>query len=79
MSFVVRRGEICSARLVIPKKLRPILGKSEFKKSLGTASRKEAELLAAPLILQWKKLIEGCCQTNANSSLFGQSGSSVIL
>ncbi len=58
MSFVVRRGEIYSARLVIPKKLRPILGKSEFKKSLGTASLKEAELLAAPLILQWKKLIE---------------------
>jgi len=23
--------------------------------------------------------ISGCCQTNANSSLFGQSGSSVIL
>ena len=22
---------------------------------------------------------KGCCQTNANSSLFGQSGSSVIL
>ena len=62
MSFVVRRGEIYSARLVIPKKLRPIIGRSEFKKSLGTASLKEAELLAAPLILQWKKLIEEAAQ-----------------
>ena len=58
MSFVVRRGEAYSARLVIPKKLRSILGKNEFKKSLGTSNRKEAELLAAPLVLQWKKLIE---------------------
>ena len=58
MSFIVRRGDNYSARLVIPKKLRSLLGKSEFKKSLGTSSRKEAELLAAPLVLQWKKFIE---------------------
>ena len=48
MGFVVRRGENYSARLAIPKALRPILGRNEFKKSLGTASRIEAELLAAP-------------------------------
>jgi integrase len=58
MGFVVRRGENYSARLVIPKALRPILGRNEFKQSLGTTSRKEAELLAAPLVLRWKKLIE---------------------
>ena len=58
MSFVVRRGETYSARLVIPKKLRPILGKNEFKKSLGTSNLKEAELLTAPLVLKRKKLIE---------------------
>ena len=58
MGFVVKRGENYSARLAIPKALRPILGRNEFKKSLGTTSRKEAELLAAPLILSWKKLIE---------------------
>ena len=31
------KGEAYSARLVIPKKLRSILGKNEFKKSLGTS------------------------------------------
>ena len=49
MGFVVKRGENYSARLAIPKALRPILGRNEFKKSLGTTSKKEAELLAAPL------------------------------
>ena len=58
MGFVVKRGDKYSARLVIPKALRPILGQNEFKKSLGTSSKTEAELLAAPLILHWKKLIE---------------------
>jgi integrase len=58
MGFVVKRGENYSARLAIPKALRPILGRNEFKKSLGTKSRMEAELLAAPHILSWKKLIE---------------------
>jgi hypothetical protein len=58
MGFVVKRGENYSARLAIPKALRPILGRNEFKKSLGTTSKKEAELLAAPLVLRWKKLIE---------------------
>ena len=58
MGFVVKRGDKYSARLVIPKALRPILGQNEFKKSLGTSNKTEAELLAAPLILHWKKLIE---------------------
>ena len=58
MGFVVKRGENYSARIAIPKALRPILGRNEFKKSLGTTSKKEAELLAAPLVLRWKKLIE---------------------
>jgi hypothetical protein len=34
------------------------LGRHEFKKSLGTTSKKEAELLDAPLVLRWQKLIE---------------------
>ena len=58
MGFVVKRGENYSARLAIPRALRLILGQNEFKKSLGTTSKKEAELLAAPLVLRWKKLIE---------------------
>ena len=61
MSFVVRRGDNYSARLVIPKKL-CVIGKYEFKKSLGTSNRKEAELLAAPLVLKWKKLIDEAAQ-----------------
>ena len=58
MGFVVKRGDKYSARLVIPKALRPILGQNEFKKSLGTSNKTKAELRAAPLILHWKKLIE---------------------
>ena len=58
MGFVVKRGENSPARLAIPKALPPILGQNEFKKSLGTTSKKEAELLAAPMVLRWKKLIE---------------------
>jgi hypothetical protein len=58
MGFVVKRGDKYSARIVIPKALRPILGQNEFKKSLGTSSKTEAELRAAPLILHWKELIE---------------------
>ena len=58
MGFVVKRCDKYSARLVIPKALRPILGQNEFKKSLGTSNKTEAELRAAPLILHWKKLIE---------------------
>ena len=52
MSFVVKRGDKYSSRLVIPKALRPIFGRNEFKKSLGTSNKTEAELRAAPLILQ---------------------------
>tara|TARA_X000000950_G_scaffold231890_1_gene280626 strand:+ start:148 stop:633 length:486 start_codon:yes stop_codon:yes gene_type:complete len=58
MDFVVKRGDKYSARRVIPKALRPILGQNEFKKSLGTSSKTAAELRAALLILHWKKLIE---------------------
>lgn len=65
MSFVVRRGEAYLAHLVIPKKLWSILGKNEFKKSLVISNFKEAELLATPLVLQWKKLIE-----EANHGMF---------
>ena len=43
MGFVVKRGDKYSARLVIPKALRPILGQNEFKKSLGTSSKTEAD------------------------------------
>ena len=41
-----------------PKALRPTLGQNEFKKSLGTSNKTEAELRAASLILHCKKLIE---------------------
>ena len=58
MGFVVKSGDKYSARLVIPKALRPILGQNEFKKSLGKSNKTEADLRAAPLILHWKKLIE---------------------
>ena len=58
MGFVVKRGDKYSARLVIPKALRPILGQNELKKSLGKSNKTEADLRAAPLILHWKKLIE---------------------
>ena len=51
MGFVVKRGDKFAARPVIPKALRPIFGQNEFKKSLGTSNKIEAELRAAPRIL----------------------------
>ena len=57
MGFALKRGDKYSARLVIPTALRPVLGQNEFKKSLGTSNKTEAESRAAPLILHWKKLI----------------------
>ena len=38
MGFVVKRGDRYSARLVIPKALRPILGQNEFKTSLRSVN-----------------------------------------
>ena len=58
LGFVVKRGDKFSARLVIPKALRPTLGQNEFKKSLVTSNKTKVELGAAPLILHCKKLIE---------------------
>ena len=58
MGVVIKRGDKFCARLVIPRALRPTLGQNEFKQSLGTSNKTEAELRAAPLILHWKKLIE---------------------
>ena len=58
MGFVVTRGNKYSERLVVPKALRPFLGKNEFKQPIGTSNTTEAELSTATLILHWKKLIE---------------------
>ena len=58
LGFVVRRGDKFSARLVIPKALRPTLGQNEFQKSVGTSNKTKVELGAAPLILHCKKLTE---------------------
>ena len=58
MGFVVTRVNKYSERLVIPKALRPFLGRNEFKQPLGTSNKTEAELSTATLILHSKKLIE---------------------
>ena len=40
-----RRGGIFHLRIVVPKDLRARLGRSYFRKTLGTADRSQAELL----------------------------------
>jgi hypothetical protein len=47
MDFVVKRVEKYPARLLLSTALRPILGQNEFKKSLGTSNKTEAELCGA--------------------------------
>lgn len=57
MSNLERRNGVWYATLLVPSDVRDILGKTRFRKSLGTAFEREAELLAAPHIAHWKAQI----------------------
>jgi len=59
MPFLLKRAgsQNFYARMMVPAVLRPVLGKREFIKSLGTSNRAEAELRALPMIAAWKRSV----------------------
>uniref|UniRef100_UPI0025CDBE07 DUF6538 domain-containing protein n=1 Tax=uncultured Dechloromonas sp. TaxID=171719 RepID=UPI0025CDBE07 len=65
-------GRIWHASLLVPKDVRESLGKTRFKQSLGTANRREAIHLAAPIVAHWKAQIKqarGSTNAVANEAL----------
>ncbi len=44
-------------RMMVPKAVRPAIGRREFTKSLGVTSKGEAETLAYPILGEWKAAI----------------------
>lgn len=45
-------------RLVVPPYLRPIIGRREFTKSLGTSDRRDAARQAVPILAEWNSIID---------------------
>ena len=45
-------------RYMVPKAVRPILGRREFTKAIRAVSREEASTLALPLLQEWKSAID---------------------
>lgn len=58
MANLELRNHIWYAVLTVPQDARERLRKLRFKKALGTSNKREAELLAAPLIARWKAEIK---------------------
>jgi integrase len=48
--------------------VRPIIGKREFIKSLGTSDRREAEALALSIVSVWKAEVDACAMAPANDT-----------
>lgn len=58
-------------RIVLPKDVRTALGdRAEITKALGTSSRREATILAAPHIAEWHEKIEQARQQNSRELVF---------
>ena len=57
-SNIELRANTWYANLIIPKDVRPVLGKFKFLKSLETSNKKQACLRAAPLVALWKAQID---------------------
>lgn len=54
MSHLERRRQLWYALLTIPADLREHFGKIRFVQSLGTADKREAEIIAGPVIASWR-------------------------
>lgn len=68
MTFLHRRrgSQNWYARMMVPAALRGAIGKREFIKSLGTTNKAEAEVLALPLIAEWKRNVRALSLEAAN-------------
>lgn len=58
MSNIELRKHVYCAVLMVPKDVQPVLGKTKFRKSLGTSNKLEAERLGAPYLANWKAQIK---------------------
>lgn len=54
MSHIEKCRNLWYATLKVPRELHEKVGKTKFKKSLGTSDKRRAEALAAPLVALWK-------------------------
>lgn len=57
MSHIEKCRNLYYATLKVPEGLREKLGRTKFKQSLGTADKRRAQQLAAPLVALWKAQI----------------------
>ena len=56
-------GDTYHALLMVPKDVRPIIGRSKFTRSTKHKSLKNAQITAAPWIAEWWQLIEEARQS----------------
>ncbi len=62
--FLFRRktSQNWQLRVMVPKAVRPVLGRAEFARSLRVTDRRQAELLAYPILADWKAKIAAAAQ-----------------
>jgi integrase len=66
MSHIEKCRNLWYATLKVPAQLQAKIGKTKFKKSLGTADKRRAEALAAPLVALWRaQLRQSAGETDA--------------
>jgi integrase len=53
-------------RMMIPKAARPVLGRTEFTRSLGVPDRRRAEALAYPVLAEWKARVTAATAPSAD-------------
>ncbi len=58
MNLTCLKSGIWQADLRVLQDVRPVIGKIRFAKSTGTRNKREAVLIAAPLLAQWQSDIE---------------------
>ncbi|PTM44837.1 site-specific recombinase XerD [Sphingomonas aerolata] len=56
-------------RMMVPKALRPAIGRREFTRSLGVTDKKQAEALAYPILGQWKATIAAASTPSVAATL----------
>ncbi|MDX3806475.1 MAG: hypothetical protein QHC89_08735 [Bosea sp. (in: a-proteobacteria)] len=71
MAYVQQKNKRWYFRLVLPEDVRPhFKNLKEITKTLGAASKREAEKLASPLIAEWDTKIKGARAANARETVF---------
>ncbi len=58
-SHLARRGGVWWTRLVVPERLRHVVGRREFVQSCRTADLQVAKTVAAVLLAEWRQTLRG--------------------